>query len=163
VAGQYGQAYDCPELATCVRQLLFVRPGTVVIVDRLTAKPRKEVPEIQWLLQLPSIPRDVPGGVTADNGKAWIRCRDVLPAGFSKKETSETPVGTHRVTFTYAGKSEVVLAHVLDVGDGMELRGAEPAQAHASGRGLDVTLGGVTYTFAVEAPYGVKAAGSGAR
>ena len=87
-----------------MRQLLFVRPGTLVIVDRLTAKPGKQVPETQWLLQLPSAPRDVQGGVAADNGKAWIRCRDVLPADFSKKQPSETPVGTHRVTFTYAGK-----------------------------------------------------------
>jgi hypothetical protein len=158
VAGQYAQAYDCPELASCVRQLLFVRPGTLVIVDRLTAKPGKQVPEIQWLLQLPSAPRDVQGGVAADNGKAWIRCRDLLPAGFSKKDTSETPVGPHRVTFTYAGKSEVVLAHVLDVGDGTEPpAAAEPVQANASGRGLAVTLGGVTYTFAGEPPYAVRA------
>ena len=50
-----------------------------------------------------------------------------------------------------------MLAHVLDVGDGTEPPAAESVQAHVERAGLDVTLGGVTYTFAGEAPYAVKA------
>ena len=53
VAGQFAQAYDVDALRSCVRQLLFIRPDQVVVVDRLAAVPEQRLPDVQWLLQLP--------------------------------------------------------------------------------------------------------------
>ncbi len=53
VAGQFAQAYSPQVIQSCVRQLLFVRPGVVVIVDRLAAPEGKSLPEVRWLLQVP--------------------------------------------------------------------------------------------------------------
>lgn len=157
-AGQYAQAYDVPELQSCVRQLLFVRPGTVVVVDRLAAAPGKELPEVQWLIQLPDKPKDAAdAGLSATNGKAWVRCRPVLPGG-AKPAVAETPVGTQRAAFAYAGKAEVVLVHVVDVGDGTEPTAASPAvKAERTAKGIQVTVGGEIYEFDAAAPYAVSA------
>ena len=65
VAGQFAQAYSPQVIQSCVRQLLFVRPGTVVIVDHLAAPAGKTLPEVRWLLQVPGAPTVNERAVTA--------------------------------------------------------------------------------------------------
>jgi hypothetical protein len=143
-AGQFAQAYD-GAAESCVRQLLFVRPDKVVVVDRLRAPAGKELPEVQWLLQVPQAPTQVTDAVVSSNGKSWIRCRAVFPGG-QKPTVAPTPVGTHRVAFAYPGKPTLTLVHVLEVGDGTP--GGEAAvTVNEKGATVEVTLAGTRYRF----------------
>jgi hypothetical protein len=156
VAGQYAQAYDCPELQSCVRQLLFVRPGGLLVVDRLLAVSGKQVPEISWLLQFPSEPRrEGEASLVAKHGKAWIRCQAVLPGG-TRPAVDPTPVNTHRATYTYAGGAEVILVHWMEVGDGVGANEAgATVKAVRTARGVEVNLGDAKYVFEMAAPFKV--------
>lgn len=160
VAGQYAQAYDEPALQSCVRQLLFIRPATVIVVDRLVAKPGKELPQVQWLLQLPAAPHEDATGLVASNGQSWLRCRPILP-GPSKPTIAATPVNTQCATFTYPGKAEVTLVHVLDTGDGAEPKPPVAVHATRTARGIEVSAGNETFLFDTEAPYKVAAGAAG--
>jgi len=160
-AGQFAQAYGCEAMESCVRQLLFVRPDKVVIVDRLRAAAGKELPEVQWLLQLPASPTEEREGVVASNGKSWLRCRPML-SGEAAPVISATPVNTHRVSFTYPGKAEVVLVHLLEVGDGTTAGPPVRAAAVQAGREIKVSIHGVdgrTFVFAGEPQYTVTSGG----
>jgi hypothetical protein len=126
--------------------LLFVRPDKVVIVDRLLAAAGRELPEVQWLLQLPGAPREDGGGLLASNGKSWLRCLAVLPGG-AKPVVATTPVNTYRVSFTYPGKAEVVLVHVLEVGDGTTPGPPAPIAASRAGGDLEVAVEGQRFIF----------------
>ncbi|MFO7900251.1 MAG: heparinase II/III family protein, partial [Planctomycetota bacterium] len=53
-ACEFAHAYPPGTVRRCARQLLFVRPGTVVVVDNLVAAEGKKVPEAAWLLQVPA-------------------------------------------------------------------------------------------------------------
>jgi hypothetical protein len=156
VAGQFAQAYDAEVVESCVRQLLFIRPDKVVVVDRLRAAAGKELPEVQWLLQLPSPPTQDGKALRASNGKSWLRCRAVLPGGVDPV-IAATPVKTHRASFSYPGQAEIALVHVLEVGD--ETDAGPPAQVTAvqAGREIRVTIAGQTYTFAAEPQFAVSA------
>jgi hypothetical protein len=158
-AGQFAQAYDCAAMASCVRQLLFVRPDKVVVVDRLHAVPGKELPEVQWLLQLPGPPKEEDGGVAASNGKSWLRCRALLP-GEATPAVSATPVNTHRVSFTYPGKADVALVHVLEVGDGATAGPPARIAAGRAGQDVRVTVDGRTFVLAGAPQYAVTSSGS---
>lgn len=154
VAGQFAQAYDCEELQSCVRQLLFVRPGKVVVVDHLKASPGRELPEVQWLLQTPSEPKQEAGAVQTDNGKSWLRCRAILPESASIA-VAATPVGTHCVRFTYAGKSELTLVHAMETGDGTKASAPAAITAQREGQTLQVRIEGMVYEFDLQTPHSV--------
>ncbi len=156
VVGQFAQAYECDALQSCVRQLLFVRPDTVVVVDRLRAVPGKELPEVQWLLQLPAVPKLESEALVASNGRSWLRCRAVLPGG-AKPDIAATPVNTHRASFAYQGKAAMALVHVLEVGDEKAVRAPAKVAATESGGDVKVTLGGKAYVFGGEGEYRVSA------
>ena len=156
VAGQFAQAYDCAELQSCIRQLLFIRPDKVVIVDRLVATPGKQVPDVQWLLQLPAQPRDENGTFVSTNGKSWIRCRDISPAG-AKASIEPTPVNTQRLSLTYPGRSEMVLVHALQVGDGPSSSAMPDVKTRPTATGLDLTIDGKVFTFAFDSEARISA------
>ena len=149
VAGQFAQAYDCQALRSCVRQLLFIRPDKVVVVDQLSAVPGRQLPEVQWLLQLPRAPKVEGGSVLASNGKSWLRCQAILPAGVTPV-LDTTPVSTHRLSFTYRGQAALVLVHLLDVGDGTTAGPPPRISATQTGRGIEVTVNGQTFVFSGE-------------
>jgi len=176
VAGRFDQAYECQALASLVRQILFVRPGTVVVVDRLTAAERQRVPPVQWLLQVPAEPETDGPAVTATNGTSWIRCRPVHPSA-AAPHVEVTPVGTHRVAYAYPagdatgaaeGPGEAAadrpgdeadaqtrtLVHVLEVGDGEPVAPVDASVAETD-RGVSVTVGGRTFTFSGPPDYAV--------
>jgi len=161
VAGQFAQAYDCQSLRSCVRQLLFIRPDKVVVVDQLSAVPddqppvgARHLPEVQWLLQLPGPPQVEGGSVLASNGKSWLRCQAVLPAGVTPV-VDATPVNTHRLSFRYPGQDKLVLVHLLDVGDGVTAGPPPKTNAVQTARGIEVTVNGQTFVFSAEADFKV--------
>jgi hypothetical protein len=158
VAGQFAQAYP-PELAqSCVRQMLFVRPGAVVIVDQLVAPAGKELPEVQWLLQTPAPPTVDGTTVWTTNGKSWLRCR-ALSADASPPTVEPTAVKTHRVSYRYKATGPLVIAHVLDVGDGTTPGKPIEAEAARRGESLECSLAGRVFVFSTRAPYEVAEKG----
>jgi hypothetical protein len=155
VAGQFAQAYDESLLESCVRQLLFVRPDKVLVVDRLRAPAGKELPAVQWLLQLPREPSQQDRALVASNGTSWIRCRAILPADGAAPTISATPVNTHCASFEYRGQAELALVHVLDVGDGAATGPAPPVVARQTGQDVQVTVAGLSFVFAGAGEYRV--------
>ncbi len=155
-ACQFAQAYDSLLVQSCVRQLLFVRPGTVVIVDHLVAPAGGRLPEVHWLLQVPQPPEMHAAGLTSSHGKSWIRCRPMLPGGV-KPIVTATPVNTHSVDFAYPGKSRLTLVHVLEVGDGERPGPAAEIQVTQRRGAVEVHVAGKAFTFGSVAPFGVSA------
>ncbi len=154
VAGQFAQAYPAELVRSCVRQLLFVRPGKVVVVDHLLAPPGKNLPEVKWLLQLPKAPALDGGSLWSSNAKSWLRCRPVLPGG-SVPVVTATPVKTHCASFSYKGKARLTLVHLLEVGDGRQPGKPIEVKARRTGKAVEVTLDGRAFSFAAEAPFEV--------
>jgi hypothetical protein len=74
VAGQFAQAYDTETVQSCVRQLLFVRPGVVAVVDQIAAPEGRSLPEVRWLLQVPGRPEIDGGAVVVRNASSYLRC-----------------------------------------------------------------------------------------
>jgi hypothetical protein len=148
VAGQFAQAYDESLLQGCVRQLLFIRPDKVIVVDQLRlAAGQKSVP-VQWLLQLPREPSQQERALVASNGKSWIRCRAILPADGTPPTISATPVKTWQASFTYQAQGELTLMHILEVGDGTTAGPPAPVAAWQTGQDVQATVDGATFVFA---------------
>ncbi|MCH5373063.1 MAG: heparinase II/III-family protein, partial [Planctomycetes bacterium] len=139
-ACQFAQAYDPELVARCVRQLLLVRPGKVVVVDHLSAPEGAPLPEIDWLVQLPAEPSRGDRAVRADNGQSWIRVRPLLPA-FREPEIQETTVNTHRVSFHYSGEQAATLVHLIEIGD-------DDAPAAPVDAGVEIGDDAITLRFA---------------
>ncbi len=155
-AGQFAQAYS-PELAqSCVRQLLFIRPDNVVVVDHLAAPEGKSLPEVEWLLHFPSEPTLDEAGLWASNGTSWIRCRAVLP-GSTRPAVTASDVRTHRASYRYRGQKSLLLIHVLEVGDGTPPREATPIDVGRTDGAVEVTLDGRTFAFADGPPFEIRA------
>jgi len=156
VAGQFAQAYSSDDVRSCVRQLLFVRPDKVVVVDQLDPPEGKELPELQWLLQFPQAPSRDGTSLWATGGKSWLRCRPILPGG-AEPAVAATPVSTHQASFRYDGKDGLVLVHLLEVGDGRQPGQTTAVQARRTDRSIQVTLDGTTFSFARRTPFAVVA------
>jgi hypothetical protein len=157
VAGQFAQAYAPGQVQTCVRQVLFVRPGKIVVVDQLVAPANRPLPEVQWLLQLPKPPSIEDGSLGVSNGKSWLRCRALSPAGLPPV-VEATPVNTHRVSLRYHGDSSLKLIHLLEVGDGLTAEKSASAATEASGDAIKLTLGGKTFRFSSRPPFAIEEA-----
>ncbi len=165
VAGQFAQAYDPGIVKSCVRQVLFVRPGTVAVVDHLAAPAGKELPEVSWLLHVPGKPGLAAGQATTTNGKSWLRCRAILHRGATPTMTPglKTQLSaahklsdTYRVTFSYQGGPKLTLVHVLEVGDGTAPGKAAGVKAKLTAEGVEVPLGGRTFLFSSKPPFGIS-------
>lgn len=154
-AAQLAQAYSPERVRSWVRQVLFVRPAHLVVVDQLTPATEGSLHEVSWLLQLPRPPAVTNGAAWASNGKSWIRCRALLP-GNAVPEIAATGVNTHRLSLRYPVPSALRLVHVLDVGDGPAPAAAAEASASILASGIEVRLAGRTYRFAHEPPHGVE-------
>ena len=154
-AGQFAQAYPAGLVESCVRQVLFVRPGTIVSVDQIAAPPGRALPEVQWLLQLPAAPTVDGMNVRVTNAGAWLSCRPLLPGG-SHPTVDFTSVNTHRVALAYRERSKLSLVQLLEVGDGLGPAGTTAAQAIANECEIEVTVGKATFRFASEPPFAVE-------
>ena len=91
-AGQFAQAYSPDLVRSCIRQLLFVRPGKVVVVDQLVPPPGGSLPEVQWLLQVPKPPEIEGPDFWVSNGRSWLRCRALSPGGSIPSRSRRTPL-----------------------------------------------------------------------
>ncbi len=166
VAGEFGRAYDPAVVGKAVRQLLYVRPGTLVVVDSLAAPQDKTLPEVSWLLHLPAKPELKGSTLTANNGKAWLRCRALLPGNVAPQieEGAKTQIGgnrreriaTWRTTHRYAGKSHLTLVHLIEVGDGTAPPTAKQVPCKLEAESVKVTISGKTYAFSLRSPYAIE-------
>ena len=154
VAGQVAQAYPSDTVQSCVRQLLFVRPQTIVVVDQLTAPAEESPMNVDWLLQLPSPPSIEGTQLWSSNGSSWIRCRPLISGG--SPSVTATPVDTHRVTFRYFGKGNLTLVHLLDVGDEEKPGAAMEATSRLGEESVEVVIEGKTFVFETKPPFGVS-------
>jgi hypothetical protein len=166
-AGEFGQAYDPAVVGKAVRQILFLRPGIVAVVDHLAAPQGKELPEVSWLLHVPSQPKVDGASLSAGNGKAWLRCRSLLPAGAAPAvadgqatflEGGNKKAPTWRAEFKCPGKAAMTLVHLVEVGDGAEPGAAAEAKAEVTADGVVVTVAGRKFLFAAAAPCAVSEA-----
>lgn len=153
-ACQFAQAYPAEMVESCVRQLLFVRPGTVVVVDNLEAPAGSSLPQVEWLLQLPKTPRIEGNTVTGDNGKSWLRCTPVS----SKMEltVSSTEVNTQRVSYRYEGAPRLQLVHLLETGDNGNAGTGLKVKVRETKETLEVSLGEQTFVFQTYPPFEVS-------
>jgi hypothetical protein len=145
VSGQFAQAYPAGLLKSCVRQVLFVRPSTVVIVDRL-ATPKADPVPVEWLLMTPKRPTLAWGQAVATNGKSWLRCRPVHP-GPAIPKIEATPVNAFRAAYRYEMAGGLTLVHVRDVGDGTRAGKGAKAAVRSLRRGLELRLGPQRFVF----------------
>ena len=165
VAGQFAQAYSSGLVKSCVRQLLFVRPNTLVIVDNLIPEKGRRLPEVRWILNLPSEGLKVGEGLTqATNGESWIRCRSLvsnkepivensLPTQLSDDPKKLTDIS--RVNFVYAGQAEeMTLVHLIEVGDGHPDAGIDEKPRITNDQ-IELDLIDRTFVFARKAPFTV--------
>lgn len=155
VAGRFDQAYPTELVHSCVRQLLFVRPEKVVVVDQLAAAAGGDLPEVQWLLQVPKPPVIDAAGLWVSNGKSWLRCRSVWPRAVVPTVT-QTPVGTHCASFSYPADGTLTLVHLLEVGDGDHPGQPDAIQIVQTAESIRVTLDGNTFIFAKRPPFAVS-------
>ena len=155
-AGQFAQAYTPDAVKSCVRQLLFLRPGKVVVVDHLVAPDGKELPEIQWLLQVPKEPNLEETVATVSTAKSWLRCTPVMPE-VSAPAVSATDVSTHCVSYSYSGASELSLVYLLEVGDGEITDQVAEIGVRSTDEAVEVILDGRTFVFASRTPFEVAA------
>ena len=153
-ACQFAQAYEPEVVERCVRQLLFVRPGIVVVVDHLSAPAGRDLPEVQWLLQVPQPPTIEGAVLSASNGTSWLRCRSVLP-GATVPGVTATSVNTHCAAFSYPGAKRLTLVHLIEVGDGRPPDAAAAITAEQVGAAVEVAVNGRTFTFAAETPFDI--------
>lgn len=162
-SGEFARAYPEGLVSSCMRQVLFIRPGRFIIVDHLRAPEGETVPPVEWLLQLPEKPATRERAVTSSNGRSWISCTSFAGSGNLTQEAGgpeltvdTTAVHTHRARFAYqADSGSLVLCHALEVGDGVpapsfgEIIFTRPENA------LMVEWGGTRYRFSLEGEHGV--------
>jgi len=164
VSGEFGQAYDSTVVGGAVRQILFVRPGVVAVVDHLAAPQGKVLPEVSWLLHLPAKPGLAGSALVVNNRKAWLRCRPLLSGGQppAVKEGRATLIRpkqrkpTWCATYRYAGVEKLTLVHLIEVGDGTTPGKQLDAKAEAVAGSVKLALGGKTYVFSAKVPYAVS-------
>lgn len=153
-ACQFAQAYEPGQVQSCVRQLLFVRPGKVVIVDQLTAPANRTLPEVQWLLQMPQAPLLEASSFWTSNGKSWLRCRALSPLD-SKPVVEATAVNTFRASLRYRANTSLTMVHLLETGDGLEPEKPGAANVQTLKNTLEVTLGPEKFLFSAQPPFAI--------
>jgi hypothetical protein len=153
-ACQFAQAYSTDTVASCVRQLLFIRPGTVVVVDNMEAPAGSSLPQVEWLLQLPQTPRIEGNTVTGDNGKSWLRCTPLC----SQMEVTVRPteVNTHRVSYRYEGAPSLHLVHLIETGDNGNVSPDMKVKVREKKEALEVSLGEKTFVFRTYPPFEIR-------
>jgi hypothetical protein len=78
VAGDCTRAYSPEKLACFTRQIVFLRPGTFVIFDRVISK-RPDFNKT-WLLQAMKVPSRVGQNLVITNGKGRLFVQTLLPS-----------------------------------------------------------------------------------
>jgi hypothetical protein len=98
VAGDCTKAYAQSKVSLCLRQIVFLRPHTIVILDRVVST-RPEY-EKTWLLHCRNEPEIADRGITISNGAGRLYVQGLLPQdvtirkieGYSLREQTFRPV-----------------------------------------------------------------------
>ncbi|MGQ9662033.1 MAG: heparinase II/III domain-containing protein [Kiritimatiellia bacterium] len=168
VAGQFAQAYRPGTVRSCVRQLLFVRPSTVVVVDNLMPVEGKKVPEVRWLLNVPREKLRIgPRYAEAANDQSWLRCRALLsntnPLVESSPVSQLTPDPKKLseiacVNFVYGERAEpVVLVHLIEVGDGVPSESGPMPRPEITAETVQLQVGKKAFRFSRQPPFSIEA------
>ncbi len=166
VAGQFAQAYRPGVVNSCVRQLLYVRPNTLIVVDTLVPAHGQNLPEVRWMIHLPSNKLNAGRGfVETANEKSWLRCRSLVSEGKPVVEESlKTQLGSDpqkltevsRADFVYGSQpGTLTLVHVIEVGDGQPGAPAKIKPRITADR-VELALDGKTYSFSKKTPFTVE-------
>ncbi|MFO7899442.1 MAG: heparinase II/III family protein [Planctomycetota bacterium] len=167
VAGQFAQAYKPGVVKSCVRQLLYVRPNTLVVVDHLVPAAGKKLPEVTWLLNVAREKLEIGKGTAATaNETSWLRCRSLTsearptvekspPTQLTRDHRKQTEIA--RVSFVYPEQpGERTLAHLVEVGDGKPGAAAD-VTPKISAHAVEIRIDGKTFVFSKTAPFAVEA------
>ncbi len=97
VAGDCTRSYSLKKLEYFTRQIVFVRPGTFVIFDRVSSKnPRFKK---TWLLQAMKVPDETEDGLVVTNGKGRLFIQTLLPPD------PQVKLVTGPALYSYGGKA----------------------------------------------------------
>jgi hypothetical protein len=147
--GRFAQAYEKGLLAECTRQLLFVPPGLLLVVDRLA--PGQPVPaggrRVTWQLMLAAVPEIAGRVASISNGKSWLRCTPLLPSAGPVPMSARALAGSHRLAYEYRLTGPTVLVHLIEVGPDAAPPGAPALRLERDGEVLTATIAGETYTL----------------
>ncbi|MCX5637660.1 MAG: hypothetical protein NTX52_08215, partial [Planctomycetota bacterium] len=176
VAGDCTRAYSPKKLTYFTRQIVFLRPGTFVIFDRVNSKE----PSFKktWLLQALKIPAGTPPNLIVTNGNGRLFIQTLLPSN------PEVRLVTGANLYSYGGKTyppakdtgpapqcrvEVspsqqaavdYFLHVLTATDA-NTTSVERAVAQVQDKEITVTLGKTKITFTkAQVGGGIETAGS---
>lgn len=97
VAGDCTRAYSRKKLGYFTRQIVFLRPGTFVIFDRVRAK-RPELRKT-WLLQAMKAPERIGPHLVVTNGRGRLFVQTVLP------QRADVRLATGIDLYRYGGKA----------------------------------------------------------
>jgi len=155
-------AYDSKKLSAFTRQIVYVRPGTFVIFDRVTATDPSY--KKTWLLQAMKPPVEKDGRLVVTNGKGRLFVQTLLPrehstrlaAGDSlytyggndytpEEERGAAPECRVEVSPAEASQTDLFL-HVLTATDST-VEDVRKATVETSESEVAVTVGGVTVKF----------------
>ncbi len=162
-AGDFTRSYRAAKMELCTRQIVFLRPSTFVIFDRV----RATKPEFKktWLLQSMTTPERRPDGLLVEtNGRGRLFVQSCLPAGAKvalvsgddmfrydggdfRPEKTQGQAPDCRVEVTPAAQSkEDYFLHVLTAADSTV---ADVPRAVVSEQGdrVSVSLDGKTVVF----------------
>jgi len=156
-SAQFAQAYTPDAVSSCVRQLLFLRPDKVLVVDHLAAPEGKDLPEVQWLLQVPGSPNLEGPVASISKGNSWLRCTPVMPEG-PEPIVESTSVNTKRISYGYNAGNTLSLVYLLEVGDGEITDAAAVVEATVTDEAVEVNLEGKKFIFESREPFEVAAA-----
>ncbi len=165
VAGDASRAYRKGKLAYFTRQIVYLRPGTFVIFDRV----KSTRPEFKktWLLQAMKTPEKTPAHLVITNGTGRLFIQTALPAARSVELRSSAALYTYGGE-TYAPsrdtgpapecrievsptepRAEDFFLHILTATSAATAQVPEAAVEPVPG-GFRVSLPGVTITFAAD-------------
>ena len=163
VAGQFSQAYEPSLSSSLVRQLLFLRPGTILVVDHLKARPGEKLPKVDWLLQVPQKPVVNSSGVFASNGKSYL---ELLPGDLDLEvnplEIKPTQVDSYTVSLHYYQNSqtnsdELLLVHRIQVGSTLNTGvSGEQLIFRRGGDFCEIMIQDSAFRFNLKAPYAIQ-------
>ncbi len=165
VAGDGTRAYSPRKVERFLRQIVYLRPGTFVIFDRIRATDpafRKT-----WLLQAMRVPSERPPHLVVTNGKGRLFVQTLLPrdplarvvagddlhryGGKAYPPARDTgPAPVCRVEHSpRKAEAETRFLHVLTATDA-EADSVEPAAVQVHEDGVEVTVGKARIRFAAE-------------
>ena len=163
IAGDCTRAYSPKKLEYFTRQIVFIRPGTFVIFDRVKSKN----PDFKktWLLQAMKTPTDTTSHLMVTNGKGRLFIQTLLPhnpqvnlaAGAAlysydgntyRPQRDTGPAPECRIEIS-PSQSKVVdyFLHVLTATDS-QTTSVEKAVAWVKDREINVTIGKTVISFA---------------